>query len=234
MLSLTAIPTAILALDQARANLARGAEVTKSVATVVTIMLQEAYNVDESTSQFTGYVASIINICQNTNPGAACPFDPTPPFDGVTVTQGAQGQLMTYSESDLSISESCFFTATTATQANCTNYSSLGNQTGGGGAESYTATNSTYTRSFTKGLWQSDWDLYTWGAPPFVPVTVTAGADKARVVPPTGTDKNAGIAFGTATPTTTKGSGSDKLRLLDSIVLRGALMIIWGVAFVIL
>lgn len=62
MLSLTAIPTAILALDQARVNLARGAEVTKSVATVVTIMLQEAYNVDESTSQFTGYVASIINI----------------------------------------------------------------------------------------------------------------------------------------------------------------------------
>lgn len=62
MLSLTAIPTAILALDHARVNLARGAEVTKSVATVVTIMLQEAYNVDESTSQFTGYVASIINI----------------------------------------------------------------------------------------------------------------------------------------------------------------------------
>jgi hypothetical protein len=62
MLSLTAIPTAILALDQARVNLARGAEVTKSVATVVTIMLQEAYNTDESTSQFTGYVASIIDI----------------------------------------------------------------------------------------------------------------------------------------------------------------------------
>jgi hypothetical protein len=62
MLSLTAIPTAVLALSQARVNLARGAEVTKSVATVVTIMLQEAYNIDESTSQFTGYVASIIDI----------------------------------------------------------------------------------------------------------------------------------------------------------------------------
>ncbi len=62
MLSLTAIPTAALALSQARVNLARGAQVTKTVATVVTLMLQEAYNTDESTSQFTGYVASIIDI----------------------------------------------------------------------------------------------------------------------------------------------------------------------------
>jgi hypothetical protein len=133
-----------------------------------------------------------------------------------------------------SISESCFFTATTATQANCTNYSSLGNQTGGGGAESYTATNSTYTRSFTKGLWESDWDISTWGAPPFVPVTITAGAEKAVVVAPTGTQKNAGITFGTATPSPTKGSGGDKLRFPESIVLRGALLIIWGAAFVVL
>jgi hypothetical protein len=76
--------------------------------------------------------------------------------------------------------------------------------------------------------------LYTWGAPPFVPVTITAGADKARVVPPTGTQKNAGITFGTAIATSTKGSAGDKLRFLDSIVLRGALIIIWGAAFVIL
>ncbi len=76
--------------------------------------------------------------------------------------------------------------------------------------------------------------MYTWGAPPFVPVTITAGVNKAVVVAPTGTQTNAGITFGTATASSTKGSGGDKVRFLDSIVLRGALMIIWGAAFVIL
>jgi hypothetical protein len=62
MLSLTARPTAALALNQARVNLARGVEVTQTVATVVTLMLQEAYNTDPYTFQFTGYEASIIDI----------------------------------------------------------------------------------------------------------------------------------------------------------------------------
>jgi hypothetical protein len=36
--------------------------------------------------------------CAKLIPGGDCPFDPTPPSDGVTVTQGATGQLMTHSE----------------------------------------------------------------------------------------------------------------------------------------
>jgi hypothetical protein len=36
--------------------------------------------------------------CAKSVTGSDCPFGPTPPFDGVTVTQGAMGQLMTHSE----------------------------------------------------------------------------------------------------------------------------------------
>jgi hypothetical protein len=73
--------------------------------------------------------------------------------------------------------------------------------------ESYPATGETYTRLYTAGLSPTDWYISEWGAPPFVPVTITAGAEKA-VISASSTRTTIGGSGGsesiTATPTGTE------------------------------
>jgi hypothetical protein len=132
------------------------------------------------------------------------------------------------------------------------NYWSVGSQDAMG--ESYPATSETYTRSYTAGLLTTDWYISEWGAPPFVPVTITAGAEKTVVsasstrttvgggggsesitAAPTGAGKEAGVSQTSSESSTssTVKSGCERLRYLSAVGFSGLLMV-WtaGIAVV--
>ncbi|KAG4428900.1 hypothetical protein IFR05_015614 [Cadophora sp. M221] len=83
------------------------------------------------------FEASIVNVdpssttywvaCATSIPEDDCPFDTTPPFIGMSVTQGPKGMQMTLSEEGWSVSQSCPFATTTTSVATCMNYWSVGN-----------------------------------------------------------------------------------------------------------
>jgi len=201
----------------------------------------EASVVNSDSTSATYWVA-----CAKSLAGTDCPFDATPPYDGLTVTQGATGMLMTHSEPFWSLSESCQFSHTTATEALCTNFWSVGSS-----SEDDTATSETYMRSYSAGLPYSSWYLSEWGRPPFIPVSITAGEEKAVAsspragtgdsgvsgtitAAPSGTVKVAGAsASGSiASITSALESAGNRLQCLSAGIMSGLLMA-WGAGNVI-
>ncbi|KAL5319378.1 hypothetical protein ACEPPN_012429 [Leptodophora sp. 'Broadleaf-Isolate-01'] len=132
--------------------------------------LFEASVIKAETSSTTYWVACASTIAEDD-----CPFDATPPFIGMSITQGAKGMQMTHSEEGWSLSQSCTFTTTTASIATCTNYWSVGNRAADRG---YYETATSYIRTYDSRLPYTEWWLEQWGRPPLIPVSVTAGAEK--------------------------------------------------------
>ncbi|KAH7378000.1 hypothetical protein BKA64DRAFT_714503 [Cadophora sp. MPI-SDFR-AT-0126] len=114
--------------------------------------------------------------CASSIPEDDCPFDATPPYVGMTVTQGAKGMQMTNSEEQWSVSESCTFATTTVSIATCTNYWSVGHSAERD--EPSISHTDQYTRTYDAKLPYKSWWIEQWYQPPFIPVSITAGAEK--------------------------------------------------------
>ncbi|PVH79824.1 hypothetical protein DL98DRAFT_630403 [Cadophora sp. DSE1049] len=135
--------------------------------------LFEASVIQAEASSTTYWVACASSISEDD-----CPFDATPPYIGMTVTKGAKGMQMTNSEEGWSVSQSCTFATTTASIATCTNYWSVGHTADEERYESATSYTDQYTRTYDAKLPYKSWWIEQWGQPPFIPVSITAGAEK--------------------------------------------------------
>ncbi|KAK0101077.1 hypothetical protein ONS95_012938 [Cadophora gregata] len=135
--------------------------------------LFEASVIKVEASSTTYWVACASSISED-----ACPFDPIPPYTGMTVTQGAKGMQMTNSEEGWSVPQSCTFATTAASVATCTNYWSVGHTADEINYSLSTSYTDQYTRTYVAKLPYKSWRLEHWGQPPFIPVSITAGAEK--------------------------------------------------------